>query len=152
MSAPTVDPILATAAEHQRAAAELLERGAAELRAALAVVRRHPDYARTERARRARPDAPSREALTLAWWVANGIHSVLNETPVDEAGTWLAEDPERTLRAFVETEERDRAAFQARRRPPRGPKWKLRRLSVQIRRAFDTAERELDRAVITAAT
>jgi len=112
------DPIIAAALARSRAAADLIARGRAELRAALATARRHPDYARTERARRRRPGAPARETLTLAWWVFHSIKGVLEDAPVDEAADWIADDqhPERSLRNLIETEEREEAARAARTR------------------------------------
>jgi len=113
-----VDPIITDVQAHQRAAADLIRRARAELRAALAMVRRHPDYRRTERARRRHPDAPSCETLTLAWWVANSIESVLNDVELFQAAEAIEDDlhPEASMLRWIADERRDLARFERKRR------------------------------------
>lgn len=118
MNGAPVDPIIAEALARQRAAADLIARGRDELRTALATARRHPDYARTERARRRRPRAPSRETMTLAWWVAECIHSELYDTELFQAAEAIVDDldPAVSMRDLFETEEREEARRNRRRR------------------------------------
>lgn len=83
---------------------------------------RHPDFIKTERARR--KGKPVATCVTLAWWVHNTIASVLENATLEDAGDWLLEDsnPRRaaaSLRLFVDEGKRD-LELAARRRTAKG--------------------------------
>ena len=115
------DPIVRRAQLQMLGAARELLAAKDRLRDAKRELERHPDYIRTDRARR--KDKAVGASLTLAWFVHNSILSALHDASVEEAADWLFEDsnPRRAasaLRLFVDTERRDLARF-ARRRPAR---------------------------------
>ncbi len=114
MRAAQADPIIADAKRRMEVAAELYDRAQAELLTAARALKKRPDFKRTERLRKA--GASSREALTLAWWMHNGLHSTLHDMMVRDAARWLREDEESTMRTFIEEEERDLARFARKRR------------------------------------
>jgi predicted translin family RNA/ssDNA-binding protein len=109
LKAATSDPIIADARRRMEVAAELYDRAEAELLRAMRALEKHPDFKRTERLRKA--GASSREALTLAWWIHNGLHSDLHDMMVSDVADLLRKDDEARLREFIETEERDAARF-----------------------------------------
>jgi hypothetical protein len=94
----------------KRGAAELRE-GAASLRAARKLLRTHPDFRKTAKARAANPDA-GLESTTFAWWLVDGIESVLDDAPAGEAAGWVWDDlrgGRRSLQRAIEDERRDLA-------------------------------------------
>lgn len=140
MSAATVDDqVLREVWRRRRAAAVHYQRALDELLPAVRALERHPDFARTERLEKA--GRPSAERLTLAWWIHNGLMSTLDDMPVRDAGKFLLEDDERTMRLFIRTEEEDLRRFArrrvARRRGVRPRPGRRRPIAPQRRRARD---------------
>lgn len=95
-------------------AASAAERSRELLRRTLKVLGQHPDYTKTERARRR-----GSNAMSLAWWLRNCISSTLADAPLGESADWLMADAVRsqavaTMRRFVKTERRDMLAQQRR--------------------------------------
>jgi hypothetical protein len=89
------DPGIVAAQNRLRVAADLIERGRAELREVIASLERHPGFARG----------------TLAWWLHDGTRSTLFDVEVDSAPELLLADadPERlasSLRRFMAGEKR----------------------------------------------
>src|SRR5574340_1055576 len=108
------DPIVCRAQTRILRAARAALEARDELCHAQHELERHPDYVKTERARR--KGKPVSSAATLAWWVHNGIRSVLEDALFEDAADWLFEDsnPRRAaagLRAFTDTAGRDEAGF-----------------------------------------
>ncbi len=112
------DPIIRKAQERILRAARAVLEAREQLRFASVELERHPDYVRTERARRKGKTLLA--SLTPAWWLHQGIRSVMEETILEDAADWLFEDsnPRRliaSLRCFVDEEKRDLARFARRR-------------------------------------
>jgi len=120
------DPVLTDARRRMAAAAAHFQRGLDELLPAMRALEQHPDFERTERLRKA--GRPSREALTLAWWIHQGLHSTLEDMSPRDAPWCLRENEEATMALFIRTEEQDlrriarrrRGRGELRRRPGRG--------------------------------
>ena len=116
------DPVLRKAQESILMAARAVFDATLQLHCASRTLERHPDFIKTERARRkAGTVVPS---LTPAWWLHNSIKGALEDASIEDAGDWLLEDsnPRRltaSLRCFVETDKRDRAEFARRQRQRR---------------------------------
>jgi hypothetical protein len=113
------DPVVRRAQERILRAARAVFDATDQLHFALMELERHPDYVKTERAKR--KGKALEASLTPAWWIHEGIRSVLQDATLQDASSWLFEDsnPRRlasSLRLFVDTEKRDVAAF-VRRRP-----------------------------------
>ena len=113
MTATTQDPIIRTARQKMLAGARAIR----EVKGAMRVLEKHPDFKLTERRQKA--GATLGEAVTLAWWLHNCCLSALNDGR-DEADEWLRVDAarggaERSMRNVIETDERDRARFAKRR-------------------------------------
>jgi len=96
------DPVIQHARRRIARAAELLDRGIRELQTARRSLEKHPDFGLTERRQKA--GTTSREALTMAWWIQNGIISTLDDTPIPDA-------PEQLRRELAGGAEADLAAF-----------------------------------------
>jgi len=100
-------------------AAELYTAGKKEMLRAMRTLKGHPDFRLTERQMKA--GVSSREALTMAHWLHQGLASTLNEGSPDTAGEELRRElrggAERDLRLLIEDEERVLAARAAKRRP-----------------------------------
>ena len=115
-AAATRDPIH-TARARMLAAARYYQNAIREVQAAMRGLERTPDFRLT--VRRQKAGRPSSESLTLAWWLHNCCLSALNDGR-DEVAEWLREDArggaaERSMRDFIETEERDLARIAKRR-------------------------------------
>lgn len=99
--------LLLEARAAMRDAALRIEGARIVLRALLARLKAHPDFAKTQRRPRGAAIGPH---LTLAFWLHNCVHSALHDAPIDEAHTWLLDDAyhaPRTMRLFADTEARD---------------------------------------------
>ena len=104
MATATQDPILRTARARMLAAADHYGHAIGELQAAMHGLERDPDFRKT--VRRQKAGRPSREALTLVWWMHNCCLSALHDGR-EEADEWLREDArarggaERSMRDFI---------------------------------------------------
>lgn len=128
--------MLAEARAAMLEAASLYDRGVAVLQRAMRSLKRHPDYARTQRARLARRD---HEAPTLVAWAAGEISDA--GTGPGELAAWLRKNAapgalEAALAEFMRTE-REFERNARRRRLAR------RRREVELGRIVDRVSRAL---------
>ena len=114
MAAPT-DRIVTNACGRLLLAAEYLDKGKREALAAMRALDQHPDVRRTKRLRKA--GVSIRKALTLPYWLREGIVSTLYDGDVINAAEELRQDVNGgaaiSMREAIEDEERvlaDRAA------------------------------------------
>lgn len=115
MRAATDDPIIRYARERMRRAAIDCENARDPMRWAMKELEKHPDYKRAALARKAGRGAA---AFTLAYWLHDCCSGAFNDAPLHEAADWLREDAanvERSLRRFIQTEERERLAAKQKR-------------------------------------
>jgi hypothetical protein len=106
------DPVIRKAMEGMVLAARAAIKAKDDLFAVLWALERHPDYIKTERARKEKGAMAT--SITFAWWVHNCAHAALHDAELEDVGDWLLvdADPRRaaaSLRQFQDTEKRDLA-------------------------------------------